>query len=191
MSGHKYDPRHAVFLDSEERKERQKPEDIFSILKAEKEDVVLDLGAGIGFLTFPIAEIVRDGKVYGVDVQEEMVKKLKQRCSEKGFDNVEVISSSESKVPLPDNEVDKVYMINVLHEIDDHSTLEETHRVMKKGAELLVVDWDKEKVTENGPPTHVRLSLGEAVILLEQKDFRVEDTGKDEDHYWLLAEKVD
>ncbi len=189
MSGHKYDPKHAVFLDSEERKKRQRPEDILSFLGIEEDDTILDLGAGTGFLTFPLAERAKEGKIYAVDVQKEMVKKLKDRCEEEGVDNVEVLLSGESDIPLPDSEVNKTYMLNVLHEIDDFAALEEVHRVMKKGGKMLIVDWDKEKTTERGPPTNVRLTRREAVQAVEEKRFKVLDMRSKEDHYRIIAEK--
>ncbi len=186
MSGHKYDPSRADCLDSEERK---RPEYIFSLLKVEEDDVILDLGAGTGFLTFPAAERAKRGKIYAVDVQEEMVKKLEERLEEHGAKNVEVLLSEETEIPLPDSEVNKTFMLNVLHELDDFSTLNEVHRVMKKNGGLLIVDWDKQKVTKNGPPSHVRLTKEEAVEILEEKDFKMIDTGSTQDHYWVIGER--
>ncbi|MBS3790649.1 MAG: SAM-dependent methyltransferase, partial [Candidatus Thermoplasmatota archaeon] len=59
----KYDPKHAAFLDSKERKYRLSPEKVISLAELEKKDFVLDLGAGTGFLTFPLSQIVEKGKV--------------------------------------------------------------------------------------------------------------------------------
>ncbi len=187
MGDHKFDPRHAVFLDSEERKERLSPEEILSLLEVQKNDVVLDLGAGTGFLTFPIAE--RASKVYAVDVQEEMVEKLEDRCEEIGAENVQILISGESDIPLPDDEVDKAFILNVLHELDDDSTLIEVDRVLKERGKLLVVDWDREKTTEAGPPAQVRFTKEEAIEKVKNKDFKILDSDSKEFHYWILGKK--
>jgi len=181
----KYDPKHAAFLDSEERKNRLNPEKVISLLDLESEDVVLDLGAGTGFLTFPLSEIVENGKVYAVDVQEEMLKELRKKCEEKGCENIEVVLSEEGNIPISDKEVNKSFLLNVLHEIEDMVTLEELSRIMKSDAEISVVDWDRDVITERGPPTHERLTLDEAVELLEKQGFTITDRGKWEDHYWV------
>ncbi len=183
----KFDPQHAVFLDDEERKEKFPLEEILSLLELEKDDIVLDLGAGTGFLTFSIAEELEDGKIYAVDVQEEMLKKLEEKCSEKNCGNIVVKLSEEGDIPLPDEEVTKVISLNVLHEIEDMGTLEELKRVMKKEAEMCIVDWDRDVITERGPPTHVRLSLSEAIECLEENQFEVLDNGKIQDHFWMIC----
>jgi len=181
----KYDPKHAAFLDSEDRKNRLPPEKVISLLELDPEDVVLDLGAGTGFLTFPLSEIVEDGKVYAVDVQEEMLKELRKKCEEKGCENIEVVLSNEGSIPLSDDKVNKCFLLNVLHEIEDMMTLEELSRIMKSDARIAIVDWDKKVITERGPPTHERLNLDEARKLLEKHGFIITDKGRWEDHYWI------
>ncbi len=136
----KYDPKHAAFLDSEERKDRFPPGKIISLLDLENDDVILDLGAGTGFLTFPLSEIVENGKIYAVDVQEEMIEELKKKCDERGCSNIEVVLSEEGMIPISDDEVTKSFLINVLHEIEDVSTLDELSRVMKDDAKISIVD---------------------------------------------------
>ncbi len=181
----KYDPKHAAFLDSEERKNRLSPKKVISLLDLEPEDVVLDLGAGTGFLTFPLSKIVENGKVYAVDVQEEMLEELRKKCEEQRCENIEVVLSEEGKIPISEDKVSKCFLLNVLHEIEDMKTLDELSRIMKSQAKVSIVDWDKDVITERGPPTHERLTLDEAVELLEKHGFTIIDEGKWEDHYWI------
>jgi len=185
----KFDPDHADHLDSKERRERLAPDDIFSLLDIEKYETVLDLGAGTGFLTFPISERLMDGKVYAVDVQEEMLKKLKNKCQELGCKNIEILQNEEGNIPIKDAEIDKAFLINVLHEIEDETTLEELYRVMKKDSRICVLDWDKEGGTNNGPPFHERFSLEAAMELLMGYDFEVIGSGKKDDHFYILLRK--
>ena len=181
----KYDPKHAAFLDSEERKSRLPPEKVISLLDLEPENVVLDLGAGTGFLTFPLSKIVENGKVYAVDVQQEMLKELKKKCKEKRCENIEVVLSEEGTIPISDDEVNVSFLLNVLHEIDDMTTLDEIYRIMQNEAKICIVDWDKDVITERGPPTHERFTLNEAIELLEKHGFVIIDKGRWEDHFWV------
>ncbi|MFW5946413.1 MAG: class I SAM-dependent methyltransferase [Candidatus Natronoplasma sp.] len=185
----KYDPKHAAFLDSEERKERLNPEKVISLLDLKEEDVIVDLGAGTGFLTIPLSKIAEYGKVYAVDVQEEMLKELKKKCDERGCGNIDIILSEEGNIQIEDEVADKIYILNVLHEISDMETLDEIYRISKNGGMVCIVDWDRDVITERGPPTHERLTLEEATELLRENGFHIIDKGKWEDHYWIKGKR--
>lgn len=184
----KYDPKHAVFLDSEERKDRMPPNKIIDLMDLQESEKVLDLGAGTGYLSLPLSKEVKEGKVFAVDVQNEMLEVLKDKCEERDCERIEILLSEEDDIPLPDNKIDKAFLVNVLHEIDDFKTLVETRRVLKKKGQICVVDWDKEVTTESGPPTHERFSLTEATEKLEEYGFEISRTGKFEDHFWFIGE---
>ncbi|MFW6305376.1 MAG: class I SAM-dependent methyltransferase [Candidatus Saliniplasma sp.] len=185
----KFDPKQADYLDSKDRRERMEPQDILSLLDLDRDDIVLDLGAGTGFLTFPISERVNEGKVYAVDVQEEMLEKLRERCDKHGCGNIELLLNEEGSIPLPDSEIDKAFLMNVLHEIEDMGTFVELYRVLKKDGKICVIDWDKEGGSAHGPPTYERYTLEEAVELLGRYGFEELDSGRDEDHYFLCLSK--
>jgi len=185
----KFDPDHADHLDSKERRERLAPDDIFSLLDVEDHETVLDFGAGTGFLTIPISERLSDGKVYAVDVQEEMLDKLRNKCQEDGCGNVQILLNEEGSIPIENEEIHKAFLINVLHEIEDETTFEELYRVMKKDGQMCVLDWDKEGGTSHGPPAYERLSECDAIELLEGYGFEVEDSGKRDDHFYIILDK--
>ncbi|MBS3790512.1 MAG: hypothetical protein KGY66_06315, partial [Candidatus Thermoplasmatota archaeon] len=86
-----------------------------------------------------------------------------------------------------DEKIDKSFLLNVLHEIEDMRTLDELYRVMKTDGKICIVDWDREKITERGPPAHERLTLDEALKLFEGHGFVITDKGKWKDHYWIKA----
>ena len=69
---HVFDPKHIGILDSEDRQTWQNPEEIMEVLELKPSSVVADLGCGNGYFTVPISRKVR--KVYGIDVQKEMLE---------------------------------------------------------------------------------------------------------------------
>ncbi len=177
----KFDPEHADKLDSKDRR----PEDILDLLGIEAEDTVLDLGAGTGFLTIPLSKMVN--KVYAVDVQEEMLDKLRKKCGR--CENAEILLNREGHIPVPSDDVDKAFLVNVLHEIDDKGTFDELYRVIKGGGKICVVDWDKDAEGDGGPPLQERFTLGGAVELLEEHGFNAFTSGKREDHFYACFRK--
>ncbi|MEK6690066.1 MAG: methyltransferase domain-containing protein [Nitrospirota bacterium] len=76
---HKFDPKNIDILISEERKRELDPFRYLNEKGLRKEMVFADIGCGPGFLVFPASEIVgRDGKVYALDTQQEMLNELKK-----------------------------------------------------------------------------------------------------------------
>lgn len=89
-------------------------------------EVLLDLGAGTGFVTNIARKYFK--KVYAVDITEEMLNKLRN----KQYDNVEVVLADCENLPFKDNSFDACVAYSVLHHLHDITpTLKETYRVLK------------------------------------------------------------
>jgi precorrin-6B methylase 2 len=60
---------------------------------------VVDLGAGSGFYTIEAAKLVRSGgRVYAVDVQQDLLAKLKNSAALAGLRNIEVVWGNIEKI---------------------------------------------------------------------------------------------
>ncbi len=89
-------------------------------LGLEPGDRVADIGAGDGYFVFPLADAVGpQGRVYAVDVEDELVKDLEEKAREKGYENVEAVLGEYGDPLLPDQEIDLVLLVNTYHHIDD------------------------------------------------------------------------
>src|SRR5262249_55220130 len=69
----------ADWLDRPEREDEEAPKMLVEIMKLQPTDVVADIGAGSGHLTFLMAPKVRRGKVLAVDIQQEMLDLIRTR----------------------------------------------------------------------------------------------------------------
>lgn len=105
-----------------------------------------DFGAGSGHYARAAAAIVGSkGKVYAIDVQEEVLKHLKlnvhahhQSIIDAVWGDIEKLGGSH----LRDASLDAVILANTLFQIENRDALlAEIRRVLKPGGKLLVVDW--------------------------------------------------
>jgi SAM-dependent methyltransferase len=106
-------------MDWLDRPEREKEENTSKLLKnmnIQLEDSVADIGAGSGYHVFKIAPAAKNGFVYAVDIQDEMLAVMDYRIDTSKIDNVGVVKGSEKSVNLAVNSVDKVLMVDVYHE---------------------------------------------------------------------------
>jgi ubiquinone/menaquinone biosynthesis C-methylase UbiE len=78
---------------------------------------VCDMGSGNGYHTLPIAEAVgKEGKVYAVEVQPEMIEMLHQRAEGKGLTNIVSIIGEMDDPKLPPASCDMILLVDVYHE---------------------------------------------------------------------------
>ncbi|MGB0760663.1 MAG: class I SAM-dependent methyltransferase [Rubripirellula sp.] len=107
----------APWLIRPEREEEERASVSFKQLKLAEGMNVCDLGCGNGYWTLPMArDVGKDGKVYAVDIQREMLQKLRQRSSKYKLDNIEPVLGKVDDPNLPANKMDLVLMVDVYHE---------------------------------------------------------------------------
>src|SRR5262245_18327805 len=107
----------AGWLDRPEREQEEQPAKLLDALKLKPGEVVADVGAGSGYLTFRVAPRVGPtGKVLAVDIQPEMLALIRQRMKQRGVTNVEPVLGTVSDPKLPAVAVDTILMVDVYHE---------------------------------------------------------------------------
>ncbi len=87
-------------------------------LMLEEDDVVADIGAGLGYISFQLARWVKEGKVVAVDVQPEMIALLEAERDRYKVDNIETVLGTEFDPNLPAESIDMAVMFDAYHEFE-------------------------------------------------------------------------
>ena len=112
--------RGAPWLERAERVAAERPEEVLDAMGLEPGDIVADIGVGSGYFARRIARRVGpEGKVYGVDIQPEMLDILRERAREEGIGNIEPVLGEPDDPKLPTGAIDWMILVDVYHEISD------------------------------------------------------------------------
>jgi ubiquinone/menaquinone biosynthesis C-methylase UbiE len=173
-------------LEGSERREIIPVESILPRLGLGRDDVVADLGAGIGYFTFPIAGEVRE--VIAVDMEPKMLEILSKRVRERGVGNVRVLRGEVTELPLADSSIDNVLAAFIYHEVGSQKRLVgECARILRRHGSLTVIDFQKRE-TPFGPPVKER-KTPEDVLRTSSKWFTFVSRFETEVVYQLLLSR--
>lgn len=139
----------AGWLERTEREEEERLTLLVRSLKLKPGMVVADIGAGSGVISMLMAEqLLPDGKVLAVDIQQEMLDRLRDNCKKKGIGNVVPVKGAIKSPNLKPASVDLIIMVDVYHEFSfPYEMMQELSRALKPEGRIAWVEYRKEDPT--------------------------------------------
>lgn len=143
-------------FDDPKRDEWQKPHAVIQALALKPDAVVADLGAGTGYFAARLANMLRKGTVYAVDLEPGMVKYLGERAKREKLPNLKPVAGRADDARLPAR-VDLVLLVDVYHHIESRERyFRKLAASLKPGGRLAVIDFTLD--SPEGPPKEARIA---------------------------------
>jgi SAM-dependent methyltransferase len=151
----------AHVFDDPERDAWQKPHEVIQALALKPDARVADLGAGTGYFSARLANMLPRGRVYAVDIEPDMVRYLEARAKREGLGNMLALEGKADDPRLP-AKVDMILLVDVYHHIEDRAPYFRRLRAsLRPGGRIAIVDFRLD--SPQGPPRAARVAP-EAVI---------------------------
>jgi arsenite methyltransferase len=148
LEGHRvFNPEYLWYLESENRDQWQKPDQIIQALQLPEGAIIADIGAGGGYFTERFSKRVgRFGHVYAVDVQDIMITLLKERIRNNKLENVTVIKGKFETPMLPLHAIDVAFFSSVYKEIGERVRyMKEVRRSLKPDGRVAIIEFYKDR----------------------------------------------
>jgi ubiquinone/menaquinone biosynthesis C-methylase UbiE len=152
--------------------------------------IVADLGAGSGFYTIPVAQMVPMGKVYAIEIQKDFLTTVRNKAVEAHLNNVECLLGNIEKIggtKIKDKVIDAVIASNILFQVEDKDKfMDETKRILKPEGKLLLIDWS-DNASTIGPSVDKIIPKNKAREMFEKKGFIwQQDIDAGSHHYGII-----
>ena len=178
------------FLDSKKREQLIPPELLISQMPIQDDHILLDVGAGTGFFTIPMAER-SSNTVYALDSDARMLRVIEEKAKVKGLTNIALLQGYIGDVPIQKDSVDFVMASLILHEVKSlEDVLSHLFDVLKLEGHLLCLEFEKDDLVIEGPPMSIRISSESLEKTLTSTGFKIVRKTKISDAiYTVLAVK--
>lgn len=178
-------------LDSPKRREMLPIDKILSHMSLSETEKFADIGCGIGFFSIPAAEYIgQKGRVYALDVNQEMIQEVDNRIIENNITNIQTILSNDYNFILEDNSVSYAFICTVLHEIEEKERfINEAKRILNVNGRIAIIEFIK-KDTDWGPSASHRLDSSYVKQILEDCGFTDISIEELNDYFYIITASV-
>ncbi len=166
-------------LESPERSEWQRPDEVVEALGLTRGGLVCDVGAGPGYFTVRLARAVGpEGKVFAIEAEPRMIEVLRARLAHAGVGNVHALLAHDG-AGLPPEPVDRVLMVNAFHHFEAGGAyLRALGGRLRPGGVIVNVDFHDGELPVGPPPDHkiarerfLEIAAGAGLRVVDEQTF--------------------
>jgi SAM-dependent methyltransferase len=156
-------------FDDPDRDAWQKPHQVIQALALAPEARVADLGAGTGYFSSRLANMLPKGRIYAVDVEPDMVRFLAERAKREGLGNLTAVHGAPDDPRLPEK-ADLVLLVDVYHHIDGREAyFRKLRGALRPGGRVAIIDFTLD--SPRGPPVAARVAPGKVKAEMKAAGF--------------------
>ncbi len=153
-------------MESADRAAWQKPDEVITALNIRSGERIADVGCGPGYFTLPLAEAVGPtGKVWAIDIEAEMLDRLRERIAKGDLSNIEPHLVLENDPMLPAGEVDTIFIVDTYHHFSYRPVyVSKLRRALAPGGRIVIIDFIPKSREERGFGPRLEMQLDRVTV---------------------------
>ena len=143
----------AAWLNRANRDSQEMPDTLLDQLPIADGETIADIGAGTGYFTWRLAQRVGpSGKVFAVEIRQEMLDLIAQELRKRDLRNVELVLDTQTDPRLAPASIDLAFIANSYHQFSQpREMMTAIRQALKPQGRLVVIEYAKER--EDDDPT--------------------------------------
>lgn len=161
------------WLERSEREDEERSELLLKNMQLKAGDVVADIGAGSGYHVVKIApKLGMEGKVFAVDIQQEMLDYISVRTRDLKLLNVDCVLGTNKSTNLKSGSIDKMLLVDVYHEFEFPAEMGQSMwKALKPGGLIYLIEYRAEDPEVPIKRVH-KMTAQQAIAEMEAAGFR-------------------
>ncbi len=159
----------AHIFDDPARDAWQKPHEVIAALALSQNATVADIGAGTGYFSARLANMLPQGRVFAVDLEPDMVRYLKERAQREKLPNLEPVQAAadDPRLPAP---VDCALLVDTYHHIGARvDYFRRLRDKLKPGGSVAIIDFRPD--APMGPPKSARIAAPQVIDEMQRAGY--------------------
>lgn len=159
-------------FDDPERDAWQKPDEVIRALGLAPGAAVADIGSGTGYFAVRLARSLPAGRVFGADLEPDMVRHLNERAAREKLPNLSshLAAADDPRIPAP---VDLALIVNTYHHIGQREHyFSRLKGSLKPEGRVAILDFTPDSPV--GPPKRHRVAANAVVEEMARAGYALE-----------------
>jgi len=166
----------ASWLERPKREQEERTDLLIKSMKIKPADRIADIGAGSGYFSFRMSDLVPSGKVFAVDISPQMLGIVRAKIKDQKITNVVPIQSTITRTMLEPSSIDKALIVDAYHEFSHPREMANSiFKSLKKDGLLILIEYRKEDKKVPIKPLH-KMTEKQAIEEVEVVGFKWEKT---------------
>lgn len=168
----------------------QHPDEVIARVGVKRDSKIADIGSATGYFPVRLAKRANKGRVWGVDVEPNLVNYLNKRARTEEIKNLFSIHGTFQD-PLIPEPVDFIFVVNTYHHIEKRNAYfsKLRQKYLNSNGSLIIVDFKKGELPF-GPKDAMKLSSTQVIKELNEAGFKLDEEFKFLPHQYLLKFKL-